>query len=488
MTEPSLERVSTGIDGLDEILHGGLIRGRNYLVRGDPGSGKTILGTQFLAAGLDADETGLCITLEETTADAKANAHQLGIDLDGLHWLDLSPESDFFVDDLSYDIFEPSDVEGDALTETIIDRVDEVQPDRVFVDPLTRLRYLAPDDYQFHKQVLAFMRYLGDMGATVCYTAQDTPASPDTDIQFLSDGVVELAHDGDSRTVEVPKFRGSDREGGTHSMRIARGGIEVYPRLVPDEHSEVFDTEPIPSGTLGFDSLLNGGIERGTVTVISGPTGIGKTTTGSLFVTEAAKRGERSAVYLFEENEATYRHRAESIGLPVGELSDGGDLLVEQIESLRRSPEEFAQMIRHEVERRGTQVVMIDGISGYQVAIQGDESDLVRELHALCRYLKNVGVTVILIDEVDAMAGTMNPTEAGVSYLADNIVFMRYMEMDGELRKMVGVLKKRVSEFEHTMREFEITSQGVQVGEPLRGLRGILDGTPERDPQAESNR
>jgi circadian clock protein KaiC len=481
MSESSLERLSTGIDGLDEILCGGLVRGRNYLVRGEPGSGKTILGNHFLVAGADAGETALCITLEESTADAKANAAQLGFDLDAIHWLDLSPDSGFFVDDQSYDVFAPSEVEGDSFTETIIDRVDAVDPDRVFVDPLSRLRYLAPDDYQFHKQVLAFMRYLGERGATVCYTAQDTPSSPDADIQFLSDGIVELGRADDRRTISVPKFRGSDRKGGDHAMRITGEGIEVFPKLVPDEHSEVFDTEPIPSGTLGFDSLLNGGIERGTVTVISGPTGVGKTTTGSLFVTEAAKREERASVYLFEETEATYRHRCESIGLPVDDLSDGAHLGVEQIESLERSPEEFAQMVRHEVERNGTQVVMLDGISGYQIAIQGEESDLVRELHALCRYLKNVGVTVILVDEVSAMTGDMRPTEAGISYLADNVMFMRYMEIDGELRKLVGVLKKRVSEFEHTMREFEITSQGVQVGDPLHGLRGILDGNPERD-------
>ena len=479
MSGTSLERLSTGIDGLDEILCGGLVRGRNYLVRGDPGSGKTVLGTHFLTAGLDAGETALCITLEESRADAEANAAQLGFDLSGVEWLDLSPESDFFVDDRSYDVFASGDVEGDSLTEAIADRVDEVDPDRVFVDPLTRLRHLAPDDYQFHKQVLAFMRYLGEQGATVCFTARNTPSTPDVDLQYLSDGIVELTHDDDRRRISVPKFRGSDRAGGDHAMRIDGDGIHVFPKLVPDEHSEVFDTEPIPSGTVGFDALLNGGIERGTVTVISGPTGVGKTTTGSLFVTEAAKRGERAAVYLFEENEATYRHRCDAIGLPVDDLADGDNLAVEQIESLERSPEEFAQLVRHEVERRGTQVVMIDGISGYQIALQGEESGLTRELHALCRYLKNVGVTVVLVDEVSAMAGDMRPTEAGVSYLADNIVFMRYMEMDGELRKVVGVLKKRVSEFEHTMREFEITRDGVQVGEPLRGLRGILDGTPE---------
>ena len=484
MSETTLERVSTGIDGLDDVLCGGLIRGRNYLVRGEPGSGKTVLGYHFLTAG-SADETGLCITLEESRADAERNAAQLGLDLGDLHWLDLSPESSFFVDDQSYDVFAPSDVEGASLTGAIVDRIDEVDPDRVFIDPLTRLRHLAPDDYQFHKQVLAFMRYLGERGTTVLYTAQDTPSTPDTDIQYLSDGIVALERGADRRSLSVPKFRGSDRQGGTHAMRITDDGVSVFPRLVPDEHSEVFDTEPIPSGTLGFDALLDGGIERGTVTVISGPTGVGKTTTGSLFVTEAARRGERAAVYLFEESRATYTHRAESIGLPVDDLVDGDHLAVQQIESLARSPEEFASMVRDEVERRGTQVVMIDGISGYRLAIQGEESDLVRKLHALCRYLTNVGVTVILVDEVDEMVGSVGPTATGISYLADNIVFMRYVEMDGELRKVVGVLKKRVSDFERTMREFEITDEGVQVGEPLSGLRGILDGQPEWDDDAE---
>jgi len=479
MSETTLERVSTGVDGLDDVLCGGLIRGRNYLVSGEPGAGKTVLGYHFLTAGLDADETGLCISLEESRADAERNAAQVGLDLDDLHWLDLSPESSFFVDDQSYDVFAPSDVEGDSLTDAIVDRIDEVDPDRVFVDPLTRLRYLAPDDHQFHKQVLAFTRYLGNRGATVLFTAQDTPSTPDIDLQFLSDGVVALEHDGDRRSLSVPKFRGSDRKGGTHAVRISDDGLAVFPRLVPDEHSEVFDTEPIPSGTVGFDALLDGGIERGTVTVVSGPTGVGKTTTGSLFVTEAARRGERAAVYLFEESRATYRHRSESIGLPVGGLADGDRLAVEQIEALDRSPEEFAAMVRDEVERRGTRVVMIDGITGYRLSIQGEESSLVRKLHALCRYLTNVGVTVILVDEVEAMVGDVGPTATGISYLADNIVFMRYVEMDGELRKVVGVLKKRVSDFERTMREFEITEEGVQVGEPLSGLQGVLDGQPE---------
>jgi len=136
-------------------------------------------------------------------------------------------------------------------------------------------------------------------------------------------------------------------------------------------------------------------------------------------------------------------------------------------------------MVRTEVEQRDTEVVMIDGVKGYTLSIQGEETALRRKLHALCRYLKNMGVTVILVDEIDQITGDFQVTNAGISYLADNILFLQYLEVQGELRKTTGVLKKRVSTFEHTLREFQITEDGVEVGDPLRGHRGILQGTPE---------
>jgi circadian clock protein KaiC len=249
---------------------------------------------------------------------------------------------------------------------------------------------------------------------------------------------------------------------------------------MPADHDAGFDTEPIPSGVDGLDSLLNGGIERGTVTVISGPTGVGKTTTGTQFLHEAATRGERSVVYLFEETDDTYRYRSESIGVPISEMEAEGTLSVREVEPLTRSAEAFAQQVREEVEQRDARVVMLDGINGYKLALRGDDDALVRKLHALCRYLKNMGVTVILVDEVDTVTGEFQATDAGISYLADNVLFLRHLELDGELRKAVGVLKKRVGPFERTLREFEITPDGVRVGQSLNGVRGILQGTPEQ--------
>jgi circadian clock protein KaiC len=344
---------------------------------------------------------------------------------------------------------------------------------------VTQFRYLTSDDYQFRKQVISFMRFLEDADATVMFTSQGGADASDLDLQFLSDGILELDHDGDSRRISVPKFRGSDKQSGDHGLVLDGEGVHVYPQLVPDAHGATFTTEAIPSGIDGLDALLGGGIERGTISVVSGPTGVGKTTTGTQFLAEAAARGERAAVYLLEESAATFRHRSEAVGIPVDEMERTGRLAVEEIEPLTMPPEAFARQVREEVEHRDTQVVMIDGIRGYRVSMQGEEDDLVRRLHALGRYLRNMGVTVVFVDEIDAVTGEFRATQAGISYLADNVVYLRYLEIGGELRKVIGVLKKRVGDFERTLREFEITGEGIVVGDPLTDLRGVLRGTPE---------
>lgn len=228
-----------------------------------------------------------------------------------------------------------------------------------------------------------------------------------------------------------------------------------------------------------MDELLNGGLERGTVTVLSGPTGVGKTTTGTQFLKEAAGRGERSVIYLFEESKSTFFTRSEAVNIPVERMVEKDTLSVTEVEPLRRSPQEFAHAIRREVEENGTEIVMIDGVAGYQISLQGDEDELIAHLHALNRYLKNMGVTVIMLEEIEAITGEFTATQVGLSYLADNIVFLRHLEYQGELRKVIGVLKMRTSDFERTLREFEITEHGIKVGEPMTEMRGILSGAPE---------
>lgn len=478
MTDAAEGRTSTGIAGLDEILSGGLVPERSYMVRGRPGTGKSVLCLHYLLDGVERGETSLYVNLEETEADIRQNAASLGMDAGGVEFLDLTPESSVFTEDETYDVFSPDEVEQQSLTETITERVRELEPDRVVIDPMTQLRYLTPDQYQFRKQVLALTRFFGQAGATLLFTSQAGEENSDEDLQFMADGVVELAYADTGRTIAVPKFRGSEIRGGEHTMRIRDAGIDVYPELVVGESGE-FVSESVSSGVPELDEQLHGGIERGTVTIISGPTGVGKTTTGAQFMKEAAGRGERSTIYMFEEVEHTFFSRCSSVNIPVAEMRDRGTLSVEEIEALDLSPQEFAQKVRADVEEEDSRIVMIDGINGYNLSIRGDESALRRRIHTLCRYLKSVGVTVILIDEVSSVTGEFEVTEGGISYIADNIVFLRHIEMNGELRKVIGVLKKRTSDFQRTLREFEITEHGIKIGEPLTNLRGILRGTPE---------
>lgn len=478
MSESDVTRAETGIPGLDEILHGGLIPRRTYLVWGGPGTGKTTLGVHFLRHSGDGRAT--FITLGETEAQLRDNAERVGLSLDGIDVLDLSP-ADADADAGSaetYDLLEAWEVEGTSIHDRIVEHAREHAPVRVFIDSLSQLRYLTPDTFQFRKQVLSLLRQLTAAGATVLLTAEMGAEASDDDLQFLSDGVIRLERVPTGRVCRVTKMRGSDFQDGGHYYALGHGGMIIYPRLVPARHGRGYEHESVSSGVAEIDALTNGGIERGTITMLTGPSGVGKTSLGAQFIGAAAARGERSVIYNFDESRATFEHRCKRIGLPIARMLDSGQLLFEEIEPLHYNPDQFAFTVREEVERRGVRIVMIDSLSGYRQSVRGE--DLVERVHALCRYLVNMGITVIVVNEVHSVAGQeFRVTEHGMSYLADTIIMLRYLELDGELRKCIGMLKKRTGDFEKSLREFDISADGLRVGEPLRGLRGVLRGVPE---------
>jgi circadian clock protein KaiC len=479
VSKDGFDRASTGIGGLDELLGGGLPEGRAYVLRGGPGTGKTIVALHFLTEGVAADEDPLFVAFEEPVEDLQRNASTLGLDLDGVEILDLSPSADRFLEDRSYTAFEPSEVEGHEPAEAIVEAIRERDPGRVVIDPLTGFRLLAPDDYQFRQEMASLTAFLKDRDTTAIYTTQPTASQPDDDLQFLGDGIVTISRSDSGRRIEVEKLRGSDFRGGSHALRIRGDGIHVFPSLVPGDYDREFTRETLSSGIDELDQLLGGGFERGTVSVITGPSGVGKTTTGAQFMKEAASRGERSTIYLFEEAAEQFRYRSEALNIPVGEMIEQGSLGVEEIEPMDLSADEFAHEVRTDVEEHDTEVVMIDGTAGYRLSLRDDDG-LLEHLHGLCRYLRNVGVTVVLIEEQQSVAGEFSATQENISYLADSIMFLRYLELDGEIRKSVGVLKKRLGGFERTLRELSIDEDGLQIGEPMTDLRGILSGTPRR--------
>ncbi len=469
-------RLTSGIEGLDEILNGGYIPGRAYLVTGGPGTGKTILGLHFLTAE-ESDKKSLFISLEESEFKIRANARIQNFDLDRIVILDLSPASEFFLESKTYDIFSPAEVEREPITKKIFETIETLNPNRVFIDPMTQFRYLSTDIYQYRKQVLSFLRYLTEKGITVLFTSEGSPEAPDDDLKFMSDGVIVLENTFEGRFIEVTKFRGTSFYDGRHSLKLTKNGMEIYPRLKPVTYLKEVKLEQISSGIRELDELLHGGIERGTVTLITGPSGVGKTSLGFQFMKEAATRNERSVVYSFEEEVEIMLTRCDYIGTPAREMIKNNMLYVQKIEPTQYTADEFARLVRRDVEQNNTKVVMIDSTEGYRLSIKGE--NLTEYLHSLIKYLQNMGVVVFLITETKNVIGDFEITEYGISYLADNIIFLRYLEINGELRKAIGVLKKRLSNFEKQLRELEITGEGIKIGKPLSDLRGILLGTPQ---------
>jgi len=445
------------------------------MVRGGPGSGKTILGTHFLTWSAARGEPTLLITFGENEMQLRRNAERLGFNTEGISYLDLSPDSSYFAQTQEYDIFPPSEVERDPITTRIKEEVSSRQPMRVFVDGLTHFRHLTATPFQFRKEALAFLRFLCEIGATVLFSSESNEA-PDEDLQFIADAVIDLDFIDTRRHVSVAKFRGSDFRPGRHTLRLGERGMTVFPRLLPDEFSLDFEPERLPFGNPALDQLTGGGIERGAITIITGASGVGKTTLGMQFTSQAARRGERSVVYVFEERRSALIRRCAQVGIPVQDLLDDGILSIVHVEPLRFTADEFALMVRDEVEQREARIVMIDSVSGYSLSLHDD--DLVMHLHGLAKYLQNMGVAVVLINEVEAVIGDFRVTDVGVSYMADNIIFLRYLELNGQMAKAIGVLKKRFGDFEKTLREVTVTSAGIQLGPRLAGLRGILQGTP----------
>jgi len=477
-TATERDRCSTGIPNADRVLDGGLLPESATLLRGVPGAGKTIFGLHALTA--DPADTGLYINLGEPTAYLRETAARFDRPTDGLEFLDLSPSGDAFHGDSAYDLFHADEVERSPITESIRERVDRVDPDRVLVDPITELRYLAPDERQFRTQVLGLVDFLKSRGATVVLTSQAASSVPDDDLQFLVDAVITLDVDDHRRTLSVPKFRGSAARRGPHTVTIDDAGMHVWPRLDPERHHRDWSLGELNSGVEGLDALLDGGITTGALTFLSGPTGVGKTTTALQFMTQAARRGEESVLYSFEESPQTMVARAESIGIPLRRLREAGTVVIESIGPNEMTVDEFTARLQRRVEA-GVTLVAIDGVAGFERAFTEDAADPIDALVAVARYLRNVGVTGLFTNEVHRITGDFYATEQRVSHLADDIVVFRHVEYRGELQKVVGVLKRRTSAVDTGLRLFEITDDGLVVGEPRPELRGILTGTPDWD-------
>lgn len=479
--------ISTGIPGLDNILGGGFTKERLYLLEGDPGSGKTTMALQFLIEGARRGEPVLYITLAENDIELRAVAESHGFSMDGVTVHEVIPEESILDPGEQYTILHPSEVELSETNKLILDVIERVNPARVVLDSLSELQLLSGNALRYRRHVLALKQYFARRSCTALLLDDKTAIGGDQQVRSIAHGVITLQHTdseygAERRLVRILKYRGINFRRGPHDYSIVTGGIVVYPRIVAAESRKLSKRAQMTSGLPAFDTLLGGGIEEGSSTLISGPPGTGKSSLAAQFVSAATSKGHRAAIFLFEESFNTLLNRADGIGMDLRTPHGSGLLVVNEVDPAEMSPGEFTHRVC-DAANGGAKVIVIDSLNGYLNAMPA-ASFLSTHLHEVLTYLGQKGVITLLVGVQSDIVGSTS-TGTDVSYMADNVLLLRYFEAYGAVEKALSVFKKRGSQHEATLRRFSITGDGLQVGPVLKNFQGILTGVPTFVPPTE---
>ena len=478
---------ATGIAGLNDVLRGGFSPNCVYLISGSPGAGKTTLALQFLMEGARAGESCLYITLSETRREIETVARSHGWDLSDIKIFELVAHANTLTSDGQLTVFNPSEIELGETTQAMIRQVEEHRPNRVVLDSLSELRLVAQSPLRYRRQILALKQYFAGRDCTVLMLDDCSGNAADDQLESIAHGVVVLEqlanqYGAERRRLRVVKLRGVAFRGGYHDFAIRRGGLDVFPRLVAAEHRADFPDVDLPSGNHQLDQLLCGGLPLGTSTLLLGPAGTGKSTISTQFATSATARGLRAAMFIFDENIGTFRSRSRKLGIEVDSPMQNGLLTVQQVDPAELSSGEFAAIVRRAVDgtdatNTPAKVIIIDSLNGYLNAMP-EEKFLTAQLHELLSYLGQQGVVTLMTVTQSGMMGSNMHSPVDTTYLADNVILFRYFESRGEVRRAISVVKKRSGKHERTIRELTITETGLNIGEPLVELHGVLTGTP----------
>jgi circadian clock protein KaiC len=487
MTDPAKSRptgeeprISTGVPGLDDVLCGGLTPSRLYLLEGTPGTGKTTLALQFLLEGAARGERTLYVTLSETADELRAAAATHGWALDEIDIYELVDEMGLDPDS-EQSILHPSEIELGETVREVIARVEDLKPDRVVFDSLSELRLLAQNPLRYRRQILALKRFFAKRACTVLMLDDKTSEAGDVQLHSIAHGVISLEQaprefGSERRRLRIVKMRGIKFRGGYHDFALETGGIQVFPRLIAAEHHARFDSKGKSTGSAELDLLLGGGLVPGTNTLLLGPSGVGKTTTGVRCMLAALERGETATYFLFDEGLPTLLTRSATLGMDLAPHIEAGRLTMIQVDPAELSPGEFASVVREAVEGRGSTFVAVDSLNAYLHAMPGEEY-LILQMHELLTYLNQKGVTTLLVLGQHGIVGEVR-SDVDLSYLSDCILLFRFFEAKGEVRTALSVVKSRVNAHERSIRELRLGPGGVQVGEALGDFEGVLTGLP----------
>ena len=432
-----LPRAATGIPGLDDILSGGLARNRLHLLEGSPGTGKTTIALQFLMAGAEAGEIGIYVSLAETEHELRAGARSHGWEVDDKVAIVelLEPES-VLDPEQHQSLLYSSDLELGETIQRIVEAIEHLKPKRVVIDSLSEIRLLAQSLLRYRRQILALKHYFARYNSTVVLLDDMTTESIDRAVHSTAHSVIHLDqlapnYGGERRRLRIIKCRGQSFRGGYHDFVIANGGVQVFPRLVAAEHRHRLPADLITSGVGGLDSLLGGGIAAGSSTLLLGPAGSGKTLIGLQYLKSAVARGERGAMFVFEEELGLLFARAKAMDIDLEAMCDAGKLVVEQMDAAELAPGEFSHHVRSCVDREHIRTVLIDSMNGYQASMP-EEQFLILHLHELLQYLNRQGATTFLTVAQHGMIGGVRSVKQGGGSVSEVDGFNDQLEALGQ--------------------------------------------------------
>jgi len=462
-------KITTGIPGFDEVLNGGLEKGWSYLIKGSPGTGKTIFGLQFLLNG----KKSVYISFDEVFDEIKLQAKSFGWDISKIHFVDKVKEMDILSGDI---LFYDNISEITEFIESITKLKELENVERVFIDGIGVLKDATKDDSIYRRILSSIVNFLNSIGATTIISAEMIDEVGKDVISYLTSGEFVLRRikrkDGRIlRTIEVLKYRSGDAYLGSHYFTITPKGIVVYP-VIPIHKPKEYEKKMMSTGNTELNKMLGGGILKGSKVYIAGKTGVGKTSLCLQILKANDEEGNIGILYTFDESKDVILKKYKETFNYIPRR-----LVIREVEDT--SLGEFYNMVIRDIELE-PEIIAIDPLNALD-EIATSTAEFLSVLSLLKKQLEGLGITFIGTYEVPQPVGEFHFTGAGMSRFADYLILGRYMEVDGELLKTIAVVKNRFDNHERTIRILDMErGKGLNIGEPLKEYSGLISGVIQR--------